>query len=210
LFAPRRRSHSFARTGFAAGLVVLATLLAVAAHAAPRPHGWDGRGEATPQRATAASARHAKRATAVQAANGLERELLHALNELRASSGLRPLRLCRGLAAAAAYHSGSMAREGYFSHSSADGSRFWERVGRFYRRPSGWSVYIVGENLIRGATSMSAEDVLQGWLSSPPHRRNLLGDWTEVGFGAVRAVGAPGVYDGHNVAIVTADFGKRG
>jgi uncharacterized protein YkwD len=197
--------------GLAAGLVVLATLLAVAAHAAPRADGWDGRGAASPQhRSGTTSPQRRSGTTVVQAANGLERDLLHRLNDLRVRSGLRPLRLCRGLAAAAAFHSGSMAREGYFSHSSADGSRFWERVGRFYRRPSGWSFYIVGENLIRGATSLSADDALKGWLSSPAHRRNLLGDWTEVGFGAVHVVGAPGVYEGHNVAIVTADFGKRG
>jgi uncharacterized protein YkwD len=103
-----------------------------------------------------------------------------------------------------------MAAYGFFSHTSADGSRFWQRIGRFYHRPPTWRVYIVGENLIRGATDMSAAEVIRGWLESPPHRENVLGRWAEVGFGSVLALGAPGVYQGHNVAIVTADFGLRG
>jgi uncharacterized protein YkwD len=146
---------------------------------------------------------------AVATADRLDRQLLRALNSVRGHSGLRPLRLSRGLAAAAASHSRSMAVFGYFSHTSEDGSRFWERIGRFYRRPPNWRVYIVGENLLQGETEMSAHEVIRGWLESPPHRENLLGRWTEVGFGAVRALGAPGVYQGQDVAIVTADFGIR-
>jgi uncharacterized protein YkwD len=196
LFVARERSHSLARTGFAAGLVLIVALLAVAAHAAPVSD------------APSASQR-AHRGAAVQADDHLERQLLRALNQLRAKSGLRRLRLSRSLAAAAAAHSKSMARYGYFSHSSADGSRFWERVVRFYGSPEGWSVYIVGENLIRGGTSLSADDVMKGWLESRPHRKNLYGPWGEVGFGAVLAAAAPGVYEGEDVAIVTADFGVR-
>jgi uncharacterized protein YkwD len=179
-----------------AGLVLVVALLAFAAHAAPV-------GDASN------APRRAQRAASVQAANPLERQLLRALNGLRARSGLSPLRLSRGLAAAAASHSKSMARYGYFSHSSEDGSLFWERVERFYRRPPGSSLYVVGENLISGGTSLSAEEVMKGWLNSPPHRENLLAAWTEVGFGAIRAAGAPGIYAGQDVAIVTADFGIR-
>jgi uncharacterized protein YkwD len=102
-----------------------------------------------------------------------------------------------------------MAILGYFSHTSEDGSSYWERIGRFYRRPPNWRVYMVGENLIQGETEMNAQEVMRGWLESPPHRENLLGRWTEVGFGAVRALAAPGVYQGQDVAIVTADFGLR-
>jgi uncharacterized protein YkwD len=102
-----------------------------------------------------------------------------------------------------------MAVYGYFSHRSEDGLPFWQRIGRFYRRPPNWSVYFVGENLIQGDTELSAEEVMRGWLESPPHRENVFGPWTEVGFGAVYAFGAPGVYQGQDVAIVTADFGLR-
>ena len=33
--------------------------------------------------------------------------------------------------------------------------------------------------------------------------------WREVGVGGVRALAAPGVFDGLDVTIVTADFGVR-
>jgi uncharacterized protein YkwD len=47
-------------------------------------------------------------------------------------------------------------------------------------------------------------------MDSPPHRKNLLTPgWREVGLGAVRALGAPGVYRGLDVTILTADFGVR-
>ena len=172
-------------------------MFAVAAHAAP-------------VRDAATAPLGVQRASSVQAAKGLERGLLQELNVLRSRAGLRPLRLSRGLAAAADSHSKSMAKYGYFSHSSEDGSRFWERIGKFYLKRPGWSLYVVGENLISGATDMTADEIIDGWLTSPPHRENLLArTWTEVGFGAVLASSAPGVYRGQDVAIITADFGVR-
>jgi uncharacterized protein YkwD len=54
---------------------------------------------------------------------------------------------------------------------------------------------------------MSARQVLQLWLRSPPHRKTLLAPgWRAVGIGAVHASGAPGVFEGRNVTILTADF----
>jgi uncharacterized protein YkwD len=48
------------------------------------------------------------------------------------------------------------------------------------------------------------------WLSSPPHRANLMtARWREIGLGAVHSTGAPGVYRGGPATIVTADFGAR-
>ena len=146
----------------------------------------------------------------VELAGSLERELLQRLNDLRGRAGLKPLRRSRALRSAAVSHSRSMAKHGYFSHESYDGSAFWERVGRFYKPPQGFRVYRVGENLLSGPESVSAESVIRGWLNSAPHRRNLYGGWGEVGFGAVRAVGAPGIFEGATVLIVTADFGERG
>ncbi len=70
-------------------------------------------------------------------------------------------------------------------------------------------MYRVGENLLSGP-DMSAAAVIRGWLNSPPHRKNLYDAWGEVGFGAVRAVGAPGIFEGETVIIITADFGERG
>jgi uncharacterized protein YkwD len=49
------------------------------------------------------------------------------------------------------------------------------------------------------------------WLNSPPHRKNLLTPgWREIGLSAVHVAAAPGVFEGRETTIVTADFGTRG
>jgi uncharacterized protein YkwD len=51
---------------------------------------------------------------------------------------------------------------------------------------------------------------VESWLASPHHRENLLNPkWREVGVAAVHAWSAPGVYDGREVTVLTADFGAR-
>ena len=68
----------------------------------------------------------------------------------------------------------------------------------------------MGENLVWASPDLSADQAIQMWLNSPPHRKNLLTpEWREVGLGAVRALDAPGVYEGLDVTILTADFGVR-
>ena len=192
------RSHArFGRIGAVAGGVLLALALAPAAPAALLAE-------------RTASPQSVPVTPAVGSTDALESELLEAVNDIRAGYGMRPLRRSRALAAAADHHSRSMARGGFFSHASADGSPFHMRVERFYRRPRVWRIYLVGENILQGEPDVGAADVVRGWLTSPGHRRNLLGDWREVGFGAVRAQRAPGIFGGRSVVIVTANFGTRG
>ncbi len=146
----------------------------------------------------------------MQADDTLELRLHRELNTLRRQAGLRPLRWSAALERAATHHSRAMGTIGFFSHTSANGASFRQRVERFYRRPPGWQFYVVGENLLRGRPGVGARTVLRRWLGSPGHRRNLYGRWRDVGFGVVRVHDAPGVYGGRTVAIVTADFGTRG
>lgn len=198
--------------GAAFGLLLAAAFWAVAATAAPTVPAWGQAPDTARARlrvnAVATAPSQAAAQASVQVNGPLERELLRQLNGIRAQAGLRPLRRSRQLVSAAVSHSRSMARHGYFSHESYDGSAFWQRVGHFYKPPQGFRVYRVGENLLSGP-DMSAAAVIRGWLNSPPHRRNLYDAWGDVGFGVVRAVAAPGIYDGATVVIVTADFGRR-
>jgi uncharacterized protein YkwD len=139
----------------------------------------------------------------------LQTELLAAINDLRSSKGLGALKLNNGLALAALGHSQSMARFGYFAHEGHNGSAFWTRIKPRYR-PLPGSTWGVGENLVWSSPDLSADDAVQMWLDSPPHRKNLLNpSWREIGLGAVHALAAPGVYDGLDVTIITADFGVR-
>jgi uncharacterized protein YkwD len=64
--------------------------------------------------------------------------------------------------------------------------------------------------MVWASPDLSADEAIQMWLDSPPHRKNLLApSWREVGLGAVHALGAPGIYQGLDVTILTADFGVR-
>jgi uncharacterized protein YkwD len=102
-----------------------------------------------------------------------------------------------------------MALHGYFGHEGWNGSPFWRRIKPKYP-PQAGTRWGVGENMVWSSPDLSADDAIQLWLNSPPHRKNLLTPaWREVGLGAVRALGAPGVYKGLDVTILTADFGVR-
>jgi len=178
--------------------ITLVTILVTGAAAAPVANGQV-------RTSTAATAR-AERVTDLPL---LERQLLAAINAFRHQQGLGPLRASAGLASAAREQSFSMAQHGFFAHESFGGSPFWRRVESKYPRPTAGS-WNVGENLVYGSPGLSAGQALQIWLNSPPHRENLMRrSWREIGIAAVHAAGAPGVYGGADVTILTADFGVR-
>jgi len=68
---------------------------------------------------------------------------------------------------AAARHAIEMQEYGYFSHRGRDGSGIGARVSA-----TGYQWSYVSENIARGYKSI--DDVLQGWLASPSHCRNLM------------------------------------
>jgi uncharacterized protein YkwD len=139
----------------------------------------------------------------------LESQLLGQINVTRARRGLRPLRISSALTAAADQHSQSMAQKGYFSHDSANGGSFFKRIASFYPY-RGYSSWSAGENILYSTPDIDPAGALRLWMNSPEHRANLLNrSWREIGLGAVHAASAPGVYNGDEVTIVTADFGFR-
>jgi uncharacterized protein YkwD len=148
-------------------------------------------------------------ARTLSAANQLETQVLDELNAIRRAHGLVPLRLSRPLTSAADSHSRAMGTYGFFSHSSRDGSPFWKRVKGFYGPGTngGWSV---GENLLWSTRGIDASHALKLWMASSGHRKNILAPgWREVGLSAVTVPAAPGVFGGHDVVIITTDFGFR-
>ena len=139
-----------------------------------------------------------------------EADIVRRINRIRASRGRRPLRISRQLSAAAAFHTNQMGLRGFFEHESANGAEFWQRIERFYPVLPGRS-WSVGENIVWGTPDLSAADAVREWMTSPPHRENLLSrEWREVGLGGAHFESAPGTYRGGPVTIVTADFGTRG
>jgi uncharacterized protein YkwD len=122
-----------------------------------------------------------------------ESRIIGAMNRVRVSHGLRPLRLAAKLHAAARAHSADMIRRGYFGH------------GAFDRRLNAYGVRapVVGENLAWGSGVYgAASTIVQEWLVSPEHRANLL----RPGFFLVGVGSAVGPFAGRRAVVVTADF----
>ena len=100
----------------------------------------------------------------------LEAELLHQVNAARAERHLRPLQRSEALDAVARAHSRDMASRGYVAHESPEGANAVDRLE--HARLDGFT--LAAENI--GATSRSSpnREILEGWLHSTVHRRNLL------------------------------------
>ena len=99
---------------------------------------------------------------------------------------------------------------GFFSHDSADGTAFSERIKRYYtsRGCTRWSV---GEALMASQGRVAgAEEIVAAWLESPPHRAIVLSPtWRDAGIGVLYAPSAPATFGGTEAIVVTADFGLR-
>ena len=68
---------------------------------------------------------------------------------------------------AAQAHAEDMARNGYFSHTGRNGSTPLQRM-----RSAGYFACYAAENIARGQRDAAA--VMQSWMQSDGHRRNLL------------------------------------
>jgi uncharacterized protein YkwD len=139
----------------------------------------------------------------------LDLSVLAQLNQIRTQHGLRVLALSAGLSDAAAQHSQEMVADGYFAHSSADGTPFWKRI-RDYYPPGSTGTWSVGENLFWASGKVSATESVGAWMASPPHRANILDPaWRQIGIAAIDSMAAPGTFGGAPVTVITTDFGVR-
>jgi uncharacterized protein YkwD len=140
----------------------------------------------------------------------LEVAVVKALNRVRADGGLKPLTSSPSLRTAARGHSAAMLELGFFSHESADGTAFNERIRRHYTN-RGWRTWSVGEALLASAgTTIEPDAIVEAWLESPPHRAIFLSPtWHDAGIGALYAPAAPKEFGGSATIVVTADFGLR-
>jgi uncharacterized protein YkwD len=116
------------------------------------------------------------------------RQLLRRTNELRAASGWKALASEARLTAAAARFARYMADHDRYGHE-VDGRQSPERA-----TAQGYEHCLTAENIAfassaRGfETDELAQRLFDGWVQSPPHRRNLLdGDMTEVGIAVAQS-----------------------
>jgi uncharacterized protein YkwD len=112
-----------------------------------------------------------------------EARVVELTNEVRAEQGLPPLKHSADLSDAARYHATDMVQDSYFEHDThdlVDGQKVrvctWsERLQVYY------PIHGAAENIAWGYASPEA--VVEGWLASAGHRRNILGNSWEVGVG---------------------------
>jgi len=93
--------------------------------------------------------------------------MLRIVNAARLVAGRPPLDLDPQLNAAAQAHADDMLARTYYAHQSPEGT-----LPRARLLTVGYLADVVGENLAAGQTSV--ENVMEAWLHSVDHRRNLL------------------------------------
>jgi len=140
----------------------------------------------------------------------LEAAVIRALNDVRAEHDLEPLHASPSLRSAARGHSRAMLDYGFFSHDSADGTAFSDRIRHYYTN-RGWRTWSVGEALLASqGVNIDATAIVKAWLESPPHREIILSPtFRDAGIGALWAASAPKAFGGAETVVVTADFGLR-
>ncbi|MCY0943830.1 CAP domain-containing protein [Streptomyces antarcticus] len=124
------------------------------------------------------------------APSGAQAEVLALVNKERAAVGCPVLTLNAKLTKAAQDHSTDMAANSNMSHTGSDGSDPGRRITR-----AGYEWRTYGENVAYGYST--PEKVMEGWMNSPGHKRNILDcSYKEIGIGLAQ----PGHY-------WTQDFG---
>lgn len=113
-------------------------------------------------------------ATNAAEVNAVLTDLVDVHNQERAQAGLSPLKIAPKLTEAAQLHANDMAQREKLTHQGSNGTTPAQRVeqqGYFYRK--------IGENVASGPPTPPL--VVQAWMQSPHHRRNILGNFTEIG-----------------------------
>jgi uncharacterized protein YkwD len=111
--------------------------------------------------------------------------VVKAHNRFRAEAKLPALVVSRKLQAAAELHAKDMAARNKMTHKGSDGKSVVDRV-----TAEGYRFRKAGENIAVGR--FNVERLMKGWIESPPHKRNILGNFSQIG-----------------VAYATAEDGKR-
>jgi len=128
-----------------------------------------------------------------------EERILADVNQARADHGLNPLIPLAALAAVARAHSRDMAMHDYFAHDSPDQGTAEQRLAA-----AGIHYLMMGENIYTETYPDPglAQRAVQGWLHSPPHRKNMLSpSFNRTGIGIARTPGG--------TSYVTQDFVRQ-
>lgn len=114
----------------------------------------------------------------------LEQATISAVNAERQLHNLPPYQVDEVLTAIARAHAQDMARRGYMDHVTPEGKSYSDRLAEV-GLTSRWR----GENIVLSVRPVdeAVQDALTWWLSSAPHRRNILHPhYTHIGVGVAQ------------------------
>lgn len=122
--------------------------------------------------------------------------ILALTNQARQSAGLSTLTSNGKLAQAAQAKANDMISNAYFAHTSPANVTPWD----WFKR-AGYQYKYAGENL--GKDFATSEDLVQAWLDSPSHRKNIMnGNYEEIGIAV-----ASGEVNGVSTIVIAQLFG---
>ena len=128
----------------------------------------------------------------------LRASVLCLVNEARLEHGLPALQQDPRLQAAAQRHTDDMVANHYFAHDSRDGTPFSQRI-----TAAGYQWAATGENIAQGPSTPQL--VVQSWIASPVHCRNILAPgFRDLGVGVNPGTANPAASPG----TWTQDFGR--
>ena len=120
----------------------------------------------------------------------LERRIFQLTNEARRKNGLPSLDSDNDLAVKARAKSADMLTNNYFSHTNPEGKTLKDRMQE--EKPASFqTISRVGENIYMGSrfdysvdVKTQARMIVDGWMTSPGHRKNILDpSYTHMGVG---------------------------
>ncbi|MFM2302730.1 MAG: hypothetical protein RLZZ135_133 [Cyanobacteriota bacterium] len=107
-----------------------------------------------------------------------DNQILDLVNKERSKAGAKPLKLNEKLDRAADAHSLDQAANSRMSHDGSNGSKFDSRI-----KDEGFLFSRAAENVAYG--QKDAFQVMDGWMNSPGHRKNILNPQLEnIGIGS--------------------------
>lgn len=108
--------------------------------------------------------------------NTFEKRVVELTNVERAKQGLPALKIDNELSKVAKLKSQDIQSKGYFDHNSPTYGSPFDMMRQF-----GISYRSAGENIAKGQGSPEA--VVNAWMNSEGHRKNILGNFTHIGVG---------------------------
>jgi hypothetical protein len=103
------------------------------------------------------------------------RHVFRETNAVRRERDLPPLRVDSTLSRVACTHNDDMFRRAFFAHVNPDGESPHDRVARTHRRlVGGVSENLYEQDQVRKDPEALAAQMVEKWMGSPPHRKNIL------------------------------------